>query len=312
VWRFELLRRPAFWLPAAMMLVFCVPWFVLTRGMSHPSPTTSNFMMIAVRLYGSTLIGLGGGLLLALAAAGFIGRVVLPWRSGQVDTLCAVQGAGLISVLGFHCLVNCGLEARYLLVAAPSLMVLAAAGLDWCVRRLVAQAQVIGPAKLAMMVALLVSIHLLAERPRASGVRGLATVADTLTTGAVSPKGGLMISSDPVGEGAFISQIAIREQRPGRRILRADKLLADSNWDARVYRNRFETPAQVMEQLVAAKVKVLVVDSSIPRRNRLPYHRQIEQVIGGFPERWQEVGAYPATRDGKYVANALKVYRLLK
>jgi hypothetical protein len=70
-----------------------------------------------------------------------------------------------------------------------------------------------------------------------------------------------LVSDNSLGEGLLISEVAMREQRPGNIILRGTKALADVDWNAVRYRSLYSTPEQVTKAIDRLHVDLIVVDT---------------------------------------------------
>jgi hypothetical protein len=310
--RWGLLLRPAFWLPAGLVLVLCGPWTYLTRHLAHngflyPGPTL-EFTIPAVDFFSWGLVTITGAGLFALAALGLVVKVVRPWRSG-VGGKWAACAALVLAVWVFHCVVPVGLEERYLLPAVPAALLFAAAGMAWLAARLPRR----WPAgrRLALVAAAVVAVFAVetCTVPRRP-FHGYGEVGQELLRTPASSET-VLVSSDPRGEGAVIAAVAAGERRPGHIVLRGSKALSDSDWQGNGYVSLCRTPAEVLRRLEELGVAVVVFDTSAPSAPDLEHHRLLGETVAAYPQRWQQLSTHDVVRWSEVHPEALHVYRLL-
>jgi hypothetical protein len=313
--RFHLLTRPSFWCPAVIVLVFCGPFYWITldmvrNGWQDGAPNL-KFTMAAIRYYSyqlTKIIGIGLSLLVAI---GFVMRVIRSHWDRGVEGKWAAVGALLLSVWLFQCVVPSGLAARHLITAAPALLMFLAAGIaavadQLPLRRLTDERKV---AILALAAALVFGARTFAI-PKNS-CYGFAEVAHQLLSTPDFQQSVFLVSSDSNGEGMFISEVAMREQRPGHIVLRASKVLSTSRWDGKEYEMLYQTPEQIMSYLEEIQVEILVLDLSVPIWGQFEHHLLLKETLKAYPQRWELLGTYSLTRQATEHPDALQVYRLV-
>ncbi len=85
----------------------------------------------------------------------------------------------------------------------------------------------------------------------------------------------------------------MREVRPGHIILRASRMLADSDWNGRYYKVKMEGPAAIQQFLADAAVDLVVLD--LHPYQVFEHHKQLQATMKG--PRWRRIGVYPRTLD---------------
>jgi hypothetical protein len=70
------------------------------------------------------------------------------------------------------------------------------------------------------------------------------------------------VCSDAVGEGAFITAVALRDARPQHIILRGSKILSENAWFKTVHKPLIHTGAELDHYLNSVPVDSVVVDQS--------------------------------------------------
>jgi hypothetical protein len=310
--RWRLMLRPAFWLPAGIVLLLCGPWTYLTRGMAHsgfvyPSPTLA-FTVPALGFFSWSFVKITGVGLFALVALGVFVKVVRPWRAG-VEGKWAACGALLLAVWLFHCVVPVGWEERYLIPAVPAALLFLAAGTAWLAARLPRRWPADRRTALVAAAVVLVFIVETFTVPRRP-FSGFGEVGRELL-GSPVRSGALLVSSDPRGEGAFIAAVAAGEPRPGHVVLRASKALGDSDWQGGGYTSFCRTPAEMMRRLEQLGVAVVVLDTSAPPTADLEHHRLLGETVAAYPRCWQPLSSHDVVRWSEVYPGALHAYRLL-
>jgi hypothetical protein len=86
----------------------------------------------------------------------------------------------------------------------------------------------------------------------------------------------VLVSSDADDEGMLISEVAMRERRPGH-----CKILADAQWNGSGYCSVFNTPQKVIDYIDYVPVQVVVLDSSIPKMERHQHEKLLGEAING-------------------------------
>jgi hypothetical protein len=119
-----------------------------------------------------------------------------------------------------------------------------------------------------------------------------------------------MVASDSIGEGVFISEVAMREKRPFHVVLRASKMLANSRWDGSDYDLAFRTPHAVMDFMRSVPVQIVLVDRSVPSPQQWPHLRLLDETLQEYGHLWELVGAYPINRQGRLFPEGLFAYRM--
>jgi hypothetical protein len=119
----------------------------------------------------------------------------------------------------------------------------------------------------------------------------------------------ILIASDAIGEGMFIGEVAMHEDRPGHVVLRASKVLSDSGWMGEGYTSFFDTSRQLMDYLDSIPVGIVVLEEdAAPNQS---HHRVLRRVMRDFPDRWERLADY-AGRGGRVPGRAgITVYRLI-
>ena len=299
--RFHLLARPAFWCPAVIVLVFCGPvhWLTmdLIRNTWQEQAPSLTFTIAAIPYYSYHLAKVGGIGFSLLAAIGFVARIIRPGQGRRgVDGKWAAAGALLLSVWGFHFVVPVSLEARHLIPVVPALLMFLVAGIAWAaerlpLRRFTAERKAV---ILALAVALIFGVETFAIHKKAW--YGFGKVAQQLLSTPDFQSSVFLVSSDPPGEGMFISEVAMRERRPGHVVLRASKVLSASRWDGSEYKALYSTPEEMMRYLAEVPVGIVVIDLSIPMKYQVEDHRLLKETLAAYPQRWERLGTYPLTR----------------
>jgi 4-amino-4-deoxy-L-arabinose transferase-like glycosyltransferase len=309
--RVRRLRQPAFWAPAAVVGVLCGPWYLLTLHMAQDGMAAPSlaFVAEAASYYAARLPRLVGvGLLLAaIAGIAVQARARPPAGSGGAWPTAL---AYLVSLLAFQVLVPGGIEVRYLVPAAPVLLMFAVAGAAWAAQRLtlIFRSQTRAAVAVAALLGLVYFLGTFTIPTEAN--RGFAAVARALLDDPTLVADPMLVSSDARGEGMFIAAVAEQSPQPPRSILRASQLLAASNWNGSTYAPVCNSDDQVLACLREAGVRVVVCDLSLPARQTRAHHRQLVTALDAVPEVWESAGVYPLTRHGRTVPDALRVYRL--
>lgn len=308
--RWDLLRRAAFWLPVAVVVPLCAPWYWFTRHMlpntwQEPEPGL-KYLFRALHFYGWHSIHVFGAGLAALAVVGFVAQIVVPGRK-DVKSKWAALAALLLSTAFLVLVVPAGLEERFLIPAVPSVLAFAAAGLDFLAHRLPAKLSL--PTRRLVLVCPVIVLFLLGTFFIPKSVSfGFSRVAEYLLSQSDLAKAVILVSSDATGDSMFISELAMREARPGHYVLRSSKVLCDCSWSGEQHASRFSSPEALMNFLDHSPIQIVVNDVSIPVRR--DFHRILDQTIAAYSQRWQLLGTYPVTRNGVLFPNGVLVYRV--
>jgi len=291
-----------FFLSGGIVVVLCVPFYIWTRRMAFAGtegkPMTARHTAEALAQLIGCLPDALGIVLLLLAAGGLFLKVILPLRTAAVENVWAVMAAYLVSVIVFHAIAPTIAEPRKIVMTMPVLLLFSFAALDWLGRRRQWMAKAAALAVLAFFTA---RTFYAAPQPAdafAGPVQALLSRAElehALT---------LVSSSHPGGEGAFIAEVAQREPRPVRILLRATKLLSSSTWNGLNYTLRYSTPEEVMAAMESLPVRVVVVDTSPGTSNA--HHDLLVRALRQYTADWQIIYSSPSAREH------IEIYRLTK
>jgi len=308
--RFERLKRPALWAAAALVVALCAPWYVVTAPLAAEKTAlvrpTLAYALAAARLYTVQLALAGGAFLLLLALVGL--GATRPWTRTPRPTSgkWAAAAALVVAVWAFHCVVPSSREPRHMVLALPAFMMFVGAGLAAAARRLSRGAA--HPRGWAVAVlggaALLFLAHGFAIP--AKSWSGFAAPVDVLLGWPDAPAVTLVVS-DARGEGMFISEMAQREPRPRRTVLRGSKVLARSGWDGQDYTLLHRTPSEVLAFL-DGRVDVVVLDTSGTAAGE-GHLDVMTRTVREHPTRFENAGRFAVTRAGEVVDGAIEVWR---
>jgi hypothetical protein len=95
----------------------------------------------------------------------------------------------------------------------------------------------------------------------------------------------LLVISDEVGEGAFVTEGAVLGLQPAPMMGRGSKLLASDTWGGQNLRLRYASPAALLEDLEAMHIDYVLIDLSDGARE-LPYFSQVVALARTEPARF--------------------------
>lgn len=290
--RFRLMLRWGFWVPLPIVLVLAGPWTVMTAKMAANGfqyEAGVDFIDLAIATYADGLSAALGGLLLLLAGVGMLLAVVRSWRGRAQADLWVALVALAVAFFVFHCLMPSGLDPRYMLPVVAPLILLAAYGATGLLGMLTTG----WPTLKGLVAALVLLIGALPAlmTPVEKRPIGMGAAAEAFLAG--RPDNPLvLVGSDAMGEGAFISTIGQQDRARRIIVLRGTKMLARTDWNATSYRPLAKDAADLLRQLDAVGVGHVVVDTSAAAQ-ALPHDRQLEEAIAAFPERFRLIASYP-------------------
>jgi len=116
----------------------------------------------------------------------------------------------------------------------------------------------------------------------------------------------LLVVSDEIGEGAAVTEAAVRGLDPAPVIIRGSKLLARGSWMV-AGSPLYESSEAVICELEDLHVEYVLVDRS-PGAMSLPYFRQISDMVDGST-RLERVDGF-SSRTGAPPGRQLELYRV--
>lgn len=308
--RFEVLKRPSFWLSGGIVAAAAAPWYLLAPAAMHQSAVPLSYVVAGPEFtprFRVDWILETGPWLLPPAAVGLWITVLAPlFRGRRVEPLWAAAAGLLATVLAFRAITPLMSDVRHALPLAPAVMMFAAAGTARVVAALPGAARWKTAAVAAVVLA---AAAVGAEAVRPKRPAGFIPVARDLLADERLRDSVLLIASDAIGEGMFIQEVAMHEERPGHIVLRASKVLSESGWMGEGYASFFDTPDQLLEYLESVPVGVVVLEEDAAPNQA--HHRLLRQVMRDHADRWERLGAY-AGRGGLSPGEAgIGVYRLI-
>ncbi|MFT7668980.1 MAG: hypothetical protein ACI8X5_001680 [Planctomycetota bacterium] len=306
--RWELLRRPVLWGAAAIPALLCAPWYIATLGISTSSwaggsTPTWDHTWLAAYFYPGNLVSLAGYTVGFLALAGFLASLAFSSRKSRWGTLALWVPLAMLP----YVLVPTGVQARHLIPVLPAFLMMAALGASWFQRRF----PKLSLGELHLVAALaLVEFALIFVVVR-KDVHGYMEAAQAIANDEGLLQSIVMVESDAAGEGAFISAMALAEERPGHIVLRGSKMLASSDWMGKNYQAHYASSAEMQSFLAQVPVEIVAVDESAGRDHRHPHVDVLLQAIEENPDLWQLVERYDLEIDGGLYPDSLVVYRQL-
>jgi 4-amino-4-deoxy-L-arabinose transferase-like glycosyltransferase len=264
---------------AALAAVLVVPWYVLTAKIAADGFNYHAGIDYAMKALGANLRTLVQNLTPVGALLALVG-IAAEFRSRRNDPLRWSIVAGVISLplatLVLQSVVPVDITERYMAPALPAVVVLAVLGATHLLAalRLTArpQAPVLGVTIVAVM-AIPGIVHLSERIPKADA--GLAQVTAQL---AASRPVLTIIDGNAAYEGAFIANMAVRDKGLQGYVVRASKLLADSDFMGHAYTLKFKEPRQVAAELQRLGVQHIVIVRA-DNRSAYPHSEQMRDAV---------------------------------
>jgi hypothetical protein len=305
--RWDRLRHRGPWIAAAIVGAVCGPWYAYALGISKTTWGQGSSLDPAHALevlpgYADGLVRLGGPMLLVLALFG-IGVALL---DGERRERWAAPLALIPSLLAILAITPVGADPRHLVPLAP-VWVMAAVLCAWWVGEHLLSLRSRVPVVLLGACAWFGVETLELPSKRNTGyqeaVAGL--LADPGLDDAV-----FLIAGDAIGEGAFVSEVALEDRRPGHVVLRGSKVLSKSTWSGAEYASFFTTTAELDAYLRSIPVGVVAVDLSSVEREWFEHMTLLCELLAERPEAWKPIGAFDVVRNGEPAQGGLRLYRL--
>lgn len=306
--RVRVLLRPAIWYAAGTVAVVCAPWYWVTLGIATrtwaggPSPSW-EYAMVGLPHHLNSMLKLGGVSALVMASLGVVSLYARPTLQGKWFALMAFPP----SLVAMHCIIPANTDERYMIPAAPALIMLVAVG-----AAAVTKSRALGPSRLAKAAPWLLFVGLFLaetfELPRKQ-VQGFASGVHAVMSIPALDDSVVLIASDGLGEGAFVAAAALAEPDPKRIILRASNVLCHDDFYGGNYQALYPTRPELEQRLREIPVGVIALDSSMRSENRAPHHAHLREVIDARPELWNLVVTVDIVRNGTLFPDALSVYR---
>ncbi|MFG1463929.1 hypothetical protein V5F77_13625 [Xanthobacter sp. DSM 24535] len=289
--RLDLMRRPRFFLPYALMLVLAGPWVLGTYPLvagHFAGGWGPAFLHVSAPFYGAALVAGLTPLILALAAFGAVSAVVSAWRRSETPsdlftTLAALSGALLVGNL----LVPLAPDAGHLLPALAPLVMLAVYGGVSLIGLIITGWPILS-GLVVLLVLLLAALPALLT-PLLKLPIGMEPAARAI----LERQAGtalVLVASDAKGEGALIAAIAQRDRArtafvaPVRRLLPAQA------------QGTLATPAEDGAALVASGAGFIVLDTA-PAAQAMPQNVRLRAALAQAPEGFAPLGTF-ARADG--------------
>ncbi len=322
--KFRLLKTRAFWVSAIVVGALAGPWTVGTlkiarEGMAGESFGWS-FTHLAIPYYANALASICG---VTILLAGLIGLGFTLARRSLMTTADAALGALLLSIVVFHMLVPTGFEARHLIPAIPALIYFAWIGADYIATQMASPRLPVTNA--SAIVFGFIGIVFLATvfRVPHKGYAGFRSVADSLIQSSPA-HATLLVASDARGEGMFISEMAMREQRPGHFVQRASKKLAASTWEGGKYHltyckkmsdksgTEYSTAEQLAALLKKDSVEYIIFDESVPKEYQTKHLEILSATLKQHPDEFHLVDSFDLLRANHIFEKAVRVYQVVR
>ena len=266
--RVDLLRQPPLYVAGAIILMIGLPWQLVTLKLlsrqNNVVRVDLHTALANLERYSTVLLH---EFTIPIAALVLAGLVLAVWRAckGTGEGVGLTAAACLfVATVVFHCIVPVvgSMDSRYMTAAlAPGLVLfMAAVYRISCIRWTGWLSQ---PQRLILLLGLLLgsAVYLGAFRQPNLTALGFSRAADV----ALAADGAcctMLVSSDSMGEGAFISEVAFRDRALSRVTLRATKMISESPWNGQTVKMLFQSPAELAQALDANAVDVIVVDRS--------------------------------------------------
>ena len=307
--RWRLARRFSFWLPAIVVVVFAGPWYLLAPDAQHESVARfGGLQFIGVRILG-TLAGWPRMLGVIPTLAGIAGILMWVFRIRRGAPGSKWQAAACILASSYICRLMIGAwEERHLLSTLPVLFMFACAPAAWLfsvpLKPLHKWVKVLlaGAATAAVATA-----NIYALPPKAQF--GFVEAAQHLTSAPRLREAVFLVCSDSAGEGMLISEVAMRERRPGHVILRASKVLSSSDFMGGRYRSLFDNQASVLQYLDSVPVGIVIIDDA---GRKLPHGSLLAETMRDHPEKWELESRYSLSRRPREILVYRRAGRLPK
>jgi hypothetical protein len=210
----------------------------------------------------------------------------------------------LLAIFVFHCLMpTAGGDRRYFIALVPPMVMFAAAGVQYLVR--VARTWIRVPdSGAAIAVTLAALFFTTAFRIPQKKYFGFDKVAVELEKPAYKDSI-ILISSEGEAEGLLISEMAMREHRPGHILLRATKMIGQSDWNGDRYLLLRDTPEKVLAWLRSVPVELIVLDMT--KLYTSPHHELMKETLKQYPDAFELLGKYPEAAPGKELVQLYRV-----
>ena len=306
--RWSLLKRPVLWGTGIAVGLITAPWYLLTLDRVSntwvgTSGTTLQYAQEAVPFYLATLFGMGGPIVGVIGLGGLVATIFSPARLN-----IGVAAVGLLAgALAIHGLIPSSTSERHMVMAAPALMLFFATGLRLlltCIRRLPDRAATAG---IAVSVLLLTASYISATPHKEWS--GFEHAAKKITSDELLASRAILVSSESVVDGILIAEAAMYDARPGRIMLRADRILSRSDWLGQNYFLFYDDTESILRVLDAVPVALAVVDTSVPENDLRPHHKLLRDALIQSAPDWTRIESIDVIRNGALYEQALEIYR---
>jgi hypothetical protein len=313
--RYYLLKRPGLYYAAGIVLVFGVPWQVISYKLIAPTMGPQPHLTLVQRLqpalfYARVLPPAFGWALMPFFVLGLGLFVVRLWRGDRSDMMSIGALALLLSVLIFHSALTLH-ETRYMLSAVPAMMLFTVAGFDWLVRHIPVPSLSVGVRSAVVGAVVVVLVVAQAFTLPRMPHWGLDDAAQYLLAHKDYQGAGFLIVANADGEGAFVSEVVMHDSRPDHIVLRSSKVLVSSNWFGGNYELQYPTTEALRNFLNQAPISAVVLDTKPPASGAdevelagYKLEQSVAQALASNPT-WQVGDSFP--HDGNE-ASRIKVY----
>ena len=288
----------SFWLPAAVVLIIAGPWCLLMRhlalyaaDMGALTPT----LMTALARNAKNMVVVAGPIVFVLAVFGSVLMRLnirrLEDGTGKLSSLYVVAAAMVLALFIFHSVIHRN-YLRYLLPAAPALMLLSRPALDY-LYTVFRKRTALSVAALSLLVGLHVASTFRVPLKKTSAY---VKAADAVISSGLPHNAAVFVSADAEGEGMLTAEFVMRDRRPDHYVVRASKALATQDVMGNKYQLKYHTPEQVM--MVLDSIPVAIVVTQRCAKGKCGEHENLlNEAAALYPERWRLSSVIPSEPD---------------
>jgi Dolichyl-phosphate-mannose-protein mannosyltransferase len=284
--KWRLLARKEIWLALLMAVVAAAPWNYFLGRVAMASVGLIRTDLAPPIQRSATLLrelAIAGGVLLPFAVVGVWQKVVRPRRSGRVGAIWASNLALIIAVCVFHAIVpTATVWKRYFLPVLAPILLFALTGMIRVAhsvppRRWSSGWRTAGVAALTAAAFFGFQFRILKKAPSNFQLTAERLARDP------TPRV-ILASGDNHVEGTVVSEIAMRDSRPRHFVLRASKVLAESDWTGQGYKALFNSPNAVYEYLDSVPVDYVLIDT---KPGSSMHQQLLADALRDHPQIWE-------------------------